>query len=268
MEGLIQRAADALLGSRFAVSLTGAGMSTESGVPDFRGPSGVWTRDPEAEKKAYRSYERFKKNPKEYWVERLTGPSLLGDLAGVSPNGGHLALAELEASGVLKWVITQNIDNLHQRGGSKRVIDYHGNAFKLRCASCTARYELEDFDLPKMLQEGTLPPLCRKCGGVIKSDIVHFHESIPSDVSTVSLETAVASDVMLICGTSAVVYPFANLPRMARRLRREGSLPFTLIEVNAEPTPLTEQNISDYLIQGKTGEILPRLAAAVRKKSP
>jgi NAD-dependent deacetylase len=267
VEGLIRRAADALLGSRFAVALTGAGMSTESGIPDFRGASGIWTRDPEAEKKAYRSYERFKKNPKEYWVERLTGPSLLGDLSDISPNPGHLALAELEAAGILKWVITQNIDNLHQRAGSKRVIDYHGNAFKLRCASCTARYEPEDFDLPEMLKKGTLPPICRKCGGVIKSDIVHFHESIPSDVSTLSLETAVASDVMLICGTSAVVYPFANLPRIAKRLRREGSLPFSLIEINAEPTPLTEQNISDYLIQGKTGEILPRLVAEINPGS-
>jgi NAD-dependent deacetylase len=118
-----------------------------------------------------------------------------------------------------------------------------------------------------MLNDGTLPPLCRKCGGVIKSDIVHFQESIPADVSTLSLEAAVASDVMLVCGTSAVVFPFANLPRLARRLRRESSLPFTLIEVNAEPTPLTEQNISDYLIQGKTGEILPRLAAELKKKS-
>jgi len=268
MESLIRRAADALLNSRSAVALTGAGMSTESGVPDFRGPSGIWTRDPEAEKRAYRSYERFKKNPKEYWVERLTGPPLLGDLAAVSPNPGHHALAELEAAGILKWVITQNIDNLHQRAGNKRVLDYHGNAFKLRCASCEARYQPEEFDLKKMLKGGTLPPLCRKCGGVIKSDIVHFNEAIPSDVSTLSMEAAVASDVMLVCGTSAVVYPFANLPRMASRLRRENSLPFILVEINAEPTPLTEQNISDYLIQGKTGEVLPRLAAAVRKKSP
>jgi len=266
MEGFIQRAADALRGSRFAVALTGAGMSTESGVPDFRGPSGIWTRDPEAEKRAYRSYERFKKNPKEYWVERLTGPSLLGDLAGVSPNPGHFALADLEAAGILKWVITQNIDNLHQRAGSRKVLDYHGNAFKLRCASCTARYEPEEFSLGKMLNEGTLPPLCRKCGGVVKSDIVHFQESIPADVSALSLEAAMASDVMLVCGTSAVVYPFANLPRLASRHRRASSLPFTLIEVNAEPTPLTEQNLSDYLIQGKTGEILPRLAAKLKKK--
>lgn len=267
MADCIQRAADALLKSRSAVALTGAGMSTESGVPDFRGPAGIWTRDPEAEQKAYRSYERFKKNPKEYWVERLTGPSLLGDLAGVSPNPGHLALAELEAAGILKWVITQNIDNLHQRAGNKRVIDYHGNAFKLRCASCETRYEPEDFDLPKMLKEGTLPPLCRICGGVVKSDIVHFNEAIPSDVSALSLEAAVASDVMLICGTSAVVYPFANLPRIAKRVRRESSLPLTVIEINAEPTPLTEQGISDFLIQGKTGEVLPRLVGEIKKGS-
>lgn len=266
MEGLIRKAAAALRRSRFAVALTGAGMSTESGVPDFRGPSGIWTRDPEAEKRAFRSYERFKRNPQEYWVERLTGPSLLGDLAGAAPNPGHFALAELEAAGILKWVITQNIDNLHQRAGSQKVIDYHGNAFKLRCASCTARYEPDDFDLGKMLREGTLPPLCRRCGGVVKSDIVHFHESIPPDVSSLSLEAALTSDVMLVCGTSAVVYPFANLPRLARRHRREGSLPFTMIEVNAEPTPLTEQNISDYLIRGKTGEILPRLASELREK--
>jgi NAD-dependent deacetylase len=264
VEALVQKAAAALSRSRFAVALTGAGMSTESGVPDFRGPSGIWTRDPEAERRAYRSYERFQKDPQEYWVERLTGPSLLGDLSGFSPNAGHLALAEMEAAGILKWVITQNIDNLHQRAGSKRVIDYHGNAFKLRCASCAARFVPEEFDLRKMLAEGTLPPLCRKCGGVVKSDIVHFREAIPPDVSALSLEAALSSDVMLVCGTSAVVYPFANLPRIARRQRRADLLPFTLIEINAEPTPLTEDNVSDFLIRGRTGEILPRLAAALK----
>lgn len=268
MEELLRRAAEALRRSRFAVALTGAGMSTESGVPDFRGPSGIWTRDPEAEKRAYRSYARFKKNPKEYWVERLTGPPLLGDLARVSPNPGHFALAEMEAGNILKWVITQNIDNLHQRAGSKKVIDYHGNAFKFRCAACAARYEPEAFDLGRMLKEETLPPLCLKCGGTVKSDIVHFHEPIPEDVSALSLEAAAASDVMLVCGTSAVVYPFANLPRLSRRLRRESGLPFTLIEINAEPTPLTEEKISDYWIPGKTGEILPRLAAESKKKNP
>ncbi len=263
----VKRAAEDLIRSRFAIALTGAGISTESGIPDFRGPSGIWTRDPEAEKRAYRSYERFQKNPKQYWEERLTGTPLLGDLANASPNPGHLAIAELEALGILKWVITQNIDNLHQKAGSRKVLDYHGNAFKLRCVSCTARYEPEEFDLLKMHRENRLPPICPKCGAVIKSDIVHFNEPIPSDVSTMSMEAAMASDVMLICGTSAVVYPFANLPRLARRFRRESGLPFTLIEINAEPTPLTEQNLSDYLIQGRTGQILPQIVAEIRRKN-
>jgi NAD-dependent deacetylase len=261
----IKRAAEDLIQGQFAIALTGAGISTESGIPDFRGPSGIWTRDPEAEKRAYRSYALFQKNPREYWKERLTGISLFGDLANAAPNPGHIALSELEALGILKWVITQNIDNLHQKAGSRKVLDYHGNAFKLRCASCSTRYESEEFDLMKMREEDKLPPLCRKCAGVLKSDIVHFHEPIPSDVSTLSLEAAMASDVMLICGTSAVVYPFANLPRIAKRLRRESGLPLTLIEINAEPTPLTEQKLSEYLIQGKTGEILPQIVAEIRK---
>jgi NAD-dependent deacetylase len=265
MKDQIAMAAERLIQSQAAIALTGAGMSTESGIPDFRGPSGIWTRDPEAEKRAYRSYDQFQKSPKKYWEERLTGPSLLGDLSQAAPNAGHLALFELESMGILKWVITQNIDNLHQKAGNRKVIDYHGNAFKLRCASCLARYEPEEFDLPAMLKHGQLPPLCRKCGGAVKSDIVHFHEPIPSDVSARSLELAVTCDVMLICGTSAVVYPFANLPRIAKRLRRESALPFTLIEINAEPTPLTELEISDDLIRGKTGEILPRLAAEIKK---
>ncbi len=266
MRDRVKKAAEDLIRSQSAVALTGAGISTESGIPDFRGPSGIWTRDPEAEKRAYRSYERFKKNPKEYWEERLTGIPLLGNLAGASPNPGHLALSELEAMGILKWVITQNIDNLHQKAGSRKVLDYHGNAFKLRCVSCTARYEPEEFDLLKMQRENRLPPICPQCGGIIKSDIVHFNEAIPSDVSTLSMEAALASDVMLICGTSAVVYPFANLPRLAKRFRRESGLPFTVIEINADPTPLTEQNLSDYLIQGRTGQILPQIVDEIRKR--
>jgi NAD-dependent deacetylase len=261
---LIPKAADDLLRSRYAIALTGAGISTESGIPDFRGPSGVWTRDPEAEKRAYQSYAKFRKNPKEYWLDRLTGPSLLGDLAKVRPNPGHIALWELEKLGILKWVITQNIDNLHQRAGNQRVLDYHGNAFKLRCSSCHHRYPLEDFDLQRLLAEDRLPPLCSRCGGALKSDVVHFHEPIPQDVAEQSLEEAGKCDLMLICGTSAVVYPFAYLPRVAKnRQNGEGAV---LIEVNAEPTPLTAEGISDYMLQGKTGHILPQILEAIRAR--
>ena len=265
MDPLIRKAAADLVKSKYAIALTGAGISTESGIPDFRGPSGVWTKDPEAEKRAYRVYALFQKDPKRYWIDRLTIPSLLGDLDRYVPNPGHQALAELEKMGILKWVVTQNIDGLHQKAGSRGVLDYHGNAFKLRCVACSTRYELGGFDLKKMLVEDRLPPLCSACGGVLKSDVVHFHEPIPFDVAEQSLEEASRCDVALICGTSAVVYPFARLPQVAKE-RAAGSQT-VIIEVNAEPTPLTERGISDYLIQGKTGQVLPQIVEEVKKIS-
>ncbi len=269
MQDLIVRAADDLIRSKYAIALTGAGISTESGIPDFRGPSGIWTKDPAAEKRAYQSYEKFRRDPKAYWEERLTAPALLGDLRKVIPNPGHYALAELEKIGILKWVITQNVDNLHQRGGSKKVLDYHGNAFKLRCIACETRYDPDVFDLERLRIEDQLPPRCKKCGGVIKSDVVHFNEPIPTDIAEQSLEEATRCDLMLICGTSAVVFPFANLPRVAKRRQLENREGIILIEINAEPTPLTEQKISDYFIQGKTGQILPQIVEEVnRKRSP
>jgi NAD-dependent deacetylase len=261
MENFIRQAAEDLLGSKYAVALTGAGISTESGIPDFRGPLGIWTRDPEAERRAYRVYDGFKKNPKEYWIDRLTRPSLLGNLNQIAPNPGHFALAELERMGILKGVITQNIDNLHQKAGSQRVLDYHGNAFKLRCFSCGNRLELGEFDLNRLLVEDRLPPLCSRCGGVLKSDVVHFNEPIPQDVAEQSLAEAAECDLMLICGTSAVVYPFARLPQMAK----ESDPKAILIEVNAVPTPLTERRISDYFIQGKTGEVLPQIVEEIKR---
>lgn len=277
-KGLIERAARDLINSRYAIALTGAGISTESGIPDFRGPSGIWRKDPEAEKRAYETYRRFLSDPKAYWEERLRSPSLLGDLSRAEPNPGHYALAELERMGILKCVITQNVDDLHNRAGSKRVLEYHGNAFKLRCVSCNARYGRDEYDLKRLRDEGRLPPLCKKCGGVVKSDVVHFEEPIPTDVARQSLEEAWRCDVMLICGTSAVVYPFASLPRIARqrkveRERRTESglyvveqIPATtIIEVNAEPTPLTREGISDYLIKGKTGKILPAIVEEVKR---
>lgn len=260
MAELIERAAKDLINSKYAIALTGAGMSTESGIPDFRGPSGIWTKDPEAERRAYQTYDKFLANPREYWEERLGSSSLLGDLDRIKPNPGHYALAELEKMGMLKRVITQNIDNLHQRAGSKNVLDYHGNTFKLRCTDCNVRFDSEEYDLQKLRAEGNLPPRCKRCSGVIKADVVHFREPIPGDVAHQSLKEAGKCDLMLICGTSAVVYPFASLPRIARERNM-----LTIIELNAEPTPLTEEGVSDYLIQGKTGEILPRIVETVKK---
>ena len=268
MDELIKRAAKDLLNSNYAIALTGAGISTESGIPDFRGPKGIWTLDPEAERRAYQTYYKFLANPKEYWEERLSTPSLLGDLAKAQPNSGHYALAELEKMGIIKCVITQNIDNLHQKAGSINVIEYHGNAFKLRCLNCGNRFDSSEFDLHRLRVEGKLPPICPVCGSALKSDIVHFHEPIPADVLRRSLEEASKCDLMLICGTSAVVYPFAGLPRIARErlVKKEGKwCPITLIEVNTGATPLTQEGISDYLIQAKTGEALPKIVEEIRR---
>ena len=260
MEDAIKRAARDLADSTYAIALTGAGISTESGIPDFRGPSGVWTKNPDRERKAYLSYEKFLENPKEYWKERLTTPSVLGNLEASKPNKGHYALAELETLGVLRCVITQNVDGLHEKAGNRNLLEYHGNSLKLRCVSCSARFPRDRFDLMAMLKEDRLPPLCPNCSGVIKSDGVGFGEPIPAYVAQGSLKEAEKCDLMLICGTSAVVYPFANLPRVANQLGKA-----VIIEVNAEPTPLTQEGVSNYLIQGKTGEILPKIVEEIKK---
>jgi NAD-dependent deacetylase len=271
MEKLVKRAAKDLLESKYAIALTGAGMSTESGIADFRGPKGIWTTNREAEAKAYERYELFLNYPKAYWEEMLGFPGTHGtfyeEIRKAEPNPGHYALAELETLGILKCVITQNIDGLHKKAGSKKVLEYHGSTHALRCISCGSRFAREEVSLDE------LPPRC-KCGAALKYDVVHFKESIPSDVLEESENEASRCDLMLICGTSAVVYPFANLPRMAR-FHSGGLLPgpgvmahkasVKLIEVNADPTPLTHEGISDYLIQGKTGEILPGIVEEVKK---
>jgi NAD-dependent deacetylase len=258
---LVARTAAVLATAQHGVALTGAGISTESGIPDFRGPSGIWTRDPAAERRAYQGYQNFLEDPGAWWRERLSssGPGL-GNLWDMKPNPGHVALVDLERDGVLKCIITQNIDALHVKAGSSRVIEYHGSFMKIRCVSCGARYFLEEYDLEQLCREDRLPPRCRGCGGIVKSDTVSFGEPIPSDVARNSVDEIEKCDVMLVCGTSAVVYPFASLPVMAPQ--RAG---VTIVEINAEPTSLTTNGISDYLIQGRTGVILPAIVEEVRR---
>jgi NAD-dependent deacetylase len=273
MESLIKKAAKDLTESKYAIALTGAGMSTESGIADFRGPKGIWTTNKEAEAKAYERYDLFRNNPRSYWEELLglrgTYGKFHGQIREAQPNPGHYALAELEALGILKCVITQNIDGLHKKAGSKKVLEYHGSVNAVRCISCGSRFAWEEVSLDE------LPPRC-KCGAVLKDDVVHFKEPIPSDVVEESEKEALGCDLMLICGTSAVVYPFANLPRMARYHKSRLVLGLDvmghkanvkIIEVNADPTPLTDEGVSDYLIQGKTGEILPRIVEEVNKST-
>ncbi|MFC1952825.1 NAD-dependent deacetylase [Chloroflexota bacterium] len=262
MELLIPKAARDMVNANYGIALTGAGISTESGIRDFRGPSGVWTLNPEAERKAYQGYQEFMEDPVAWWQNRLAGSSefSLGDMTGVMPNTGHYILVELETLDILKCTITQNIDGLHVKAGTVNLLEYHGSANKLRCTICGLKFKNSDFDFEKLIQENRLPPTCPSCQGIIKTDTVSFGEPIPGYVAEKSLEEAWKCDLMLICGTSAVVFPFASLPRIAKQ---RGTA--TIIEVNAEPTPLTEDGISDYFIQGKTGEVLPRLLEEVKK---
>ncbi len=271
MQDLIKQAARDLAESKYAIALTGAGISTESGIPDFRGPKGIWTTNKEAEAKAYQRYSLFLNNPKAYWEELVELHGVYGafreHIMQAKPNPGHHALADLEALGLLKCVITQNIDGLHKKAGNRRVLEYHGSVYAVRCISCGSRFAWQEVSLDE------LPPRC-KCGSLLKDDVVHFTEPIPTDVMQESEQEALKCDLMLICGTSAVVYPFANLPRMARyrTSRLIAGLEIVgyrskvkIIEVNADPTPLTQEGVSDYLIQGKTGEILPRIVEEVKK---
>jgi len=281
MDELIERAANDLIGSKYAIALTGAGISTESGIHDFRGPDGIWTKHPEAEMEAYEAYGKLVRDPKHHWEKMLEPGSfykLFEEIGNANPNRGHLALAELEKAGILKTVITQNVDGLHQKAGSQNVIEYHGGLAKLRCMSCGSRFLKSEYDLEKLKKDDQLPPRCRKCNGVLKGDGVYFGEAIPTDVAEASVEAALTCDLMLICGTSAVVYPFAELPRIARNKRAYGNRwdirgaqmddlrsNVTIIEVNADSTPLTQDRISSYFIQGKTGDILPRIVEATKK---
>ena len=252
---LIRRVAIDLLNSNYAIALTGAGVSTESGIPDFRGPKGIWRVNPDAEKKAYEIYEKFLRDPREYWIE-VRKSTIYPILEKAQPNPAHKALAELEKLGILACVITQNIDGLHQKAGSKNVIEFHGSVLKLRCIKCNTRFDKVIFE--SIIEAGDVPK-CKKCDNFLKLDVVHFNEPIPIDVYMRSFEETMKCDLMLVCGTSAAVYPAAELPRVAKRNGAK------VIEINLDETPLTFEGVSEYIIKGKVGEILPRIAEEVKR---
>ncbi|MFC2044721.1 NAD-dependent deacetylase [Chloroflexota bacterium] len=264
LKRLIKKAAQDLVKSKFAIALTGAGMSTESGIPDFKGPSGLWTKNPQAETieplKASQSYQALLADPQKWWQERLTHPSQSSiHREKAVPNQGHYALAEMEDMMVLLFVITSNVDGLHEKAGTQCVIEFHGSFLKLRCISCGTRFRREEFDLEKLIQKNDLPPRCPTCQGIIKPDGVSFGEAIPADVQYKSTFFSNRCDVMLICRTTASVFPFAELPRIAKQRGAR------IIEVNTEPTRLTKEGISNYIIQGRTGEVLPQIVAEIKK---
>jgi NAD-dependent deacetylase len=248
----LERAAENILGAHYVMALTGAGMSVESNIPPFRGPGGIWTKYGEP---PMDGYQRFMRDPKKAWEETMNpkGPyaGLREALEQAIPNPGHLALAELENMGVLKTVITQNVDNLHLAAGSKNVLEIHGNVKLLRCMSCNTRYRREEVSLD------VLPPQCSQCSGTLKTDMVMFGEPIPMDVLRSCQEETLKCDCMLVLGTSATVYPAASFPQ---DVRGRG---FPLIEVNLYESEITP--MCRISLRGTTGEVLPRLVEEIKK---
>mgnify|MGYP001584003494 CR=1 FL=1 len=238
----IKKAAEILRNARHTIALTGAGISLESGIPDFRSPGGLWDRfDPAI----YAHISSFHDMPTKVWEMIFEMIKIAGN---AQPNPAHTALAELEKEKFLTAIITQNIDNLHQEAGSQEVIEYHGNMKKLECLSCGKVYPLEKYDLTK--KEA---PLC-ECGKILKPTVIFFGEQIPYDSMTYSQELAESTDAVIVAGTSALVYPAAGIPLVAKRRGAK------VIEMNLEETGLTNQ-VTDVFIKGSVGKTIPKLAA-------
>jgi NAD-dependent deacetylase len=224
--------------------MTGAGISAESGIPTFRGEGGLWTKyDPVK----VATIDNFMADPAGYWtVARERGPAVLA----AKPNPAHYALAGLEQAGRLVAVVTQNTDGLHHDAGTQRLIELHGSGRMVECLDCGSRESRRDVQARLEFQ---LPPRCRICGGAfLKPTVVMFGEPMPEAAVSEARLLAEDADVMLVVGSSLVVYPAAEIPVLAWRAGAR------LIVVNAEPTPL--DRVADVVIQGRAGEILPELA--------
>jgi NAD-dependent deacetylase len=237
-----RRPAELLLHARYAIALTGAGISVESGIPDFRGKDGLWARYDPME---YAHIDSFRRNPAKVWNMLAEMDELI---ASVQPNDAHRALAVLEKLGVLRSVVTQNIDSLHQRAGSRDVVEFHGNFRTFSCDECYKGYARDEVSLEKR------PPLC-KCGGPLRPDIVFFGEGIPEDAHVRAVEAAGRCDLMLVIGTSASVVPASYLPRVAK------SRGATIIEINPSLSELSAWATDEHVMEPAAGAMRGIMAA-------
>jgi NAD-dependent deacetylase len=245
----IEAAARELGEAHHAVALTGAGISTASGLPSFRGDDGIWGEEFDP---ADFHYSRFKSDPAGFWRDRVDLHETMygGD---VEPNAAHAALADLEAAGTLDALITQNVDGLHEAAGSESVIELHGNARRVACESCGRRVSGEPFY--EQARDGDVPPRCESCGGILKPDVVLFGEQLPTGALQQAQKHARRADVFLAIGSSLTVQPAASLPRVASQ--RDA----TLVVVNLEETPLSDE--ATYDLRADVTEVLPALADTV-----
>jgi NAD-dependent deacetylase len=236
--------------ARQVVVLTGAGISTDSGIPDFRGPNGVWTRNPEAEKQA--TLQHYMTDPevrRGSWQARLTHPAWSAE-----PNTGHRALVALEQRGKLDTLITQNIDGLHQAAGSDpdRVIELHGTMREVNCMSCGERAPMER--ALDRVRAGEEDPPCRTCGGILKSATISFGQNLVVDDLERAAAAARRCDLMLAVGSTLAVYPAADVVPLARM---SGAL---VVIINGSETAM--DHLADAVLRGPIGDLLPRVVRA------
>ena len=244
---LRQDLARMIAGARRIVAFTGAGISTESGIPDFRSPGGVWSRMKPIQ------FQDFVRDPdmrREAWTRAFSGRA---GWTGRAPNAGHMALARLAARGPLKRVITQNVDNLHQDSGlpADRVIELHGNASYATCLECDLRHELADLSAP-FVERGEIPA-CRDCAGLVKTATISFGQTVPADALARAEAETLACDLFLVLGSSLVVYPAAAFPLVAKRAGAQ------LAILNREPTELDRH--ADLAVHDEIGPALNEIIA-------
>jgi len=248
MNEIPEKLIKAIKKSRYVVAFTGAGISAEAGIPTYRGEGGLWEKyDPNL----YANIDYFLQDPSYYWnfFREVRYPLLKK----AGPSRGHLALAEMEAVGNLKTIITQNIDGLHQAAGSTSVVELHGTTRVIFCMTCFQEYTMEKaFSL--LIEE--LPPRCSKCQGRLRPAVVFFGESLNPHVLRSAHEEAGKCDMLLVVGSSLVVYPAAEIPLVARQ---NGA---TLVIINKEKTGLDHE--ADFIIQRKAGDVLPRIIQSLK----
>lgn len=235
---IYKKAADLLKESNYTVALTGAGLSTESGIPDFRSSTGYYANiipeDALSQSVMYNNPQRFYKE----------GYGILKDLEGKKPNKAHLALTELQKMGKLHEIITQNIDNLHQQAKSEKVLPVHGDASTAHCESCFFEENFEEFDAH--IQKGEIPPKCPKCGGLLRTNVVLFGDAMPPEFDE-ALRATERADTMIVIGSSLRVMPVAYLPRQVKNL----------IIINKDQTPYDE--IADVVLHQSASIALEKI---------
>jgi NAD-dependent deacetylase len=244
MNERIRSAAEMIFESKLTLALTGAGISVESGIPDFRSAGGLWSKYDPSE---YATITAFRQNPERVW-------NMLRDMDAVvssaRPNPAHTGMGEMEKMGFLHCIITQNVDNLHQAGGARNVIEYHGNSSTLSCLACGRTYRAEEKRVERT-------PRCG-CNTILKPDVVFFGEAIPPAALNRSFQLASSAEVLMVVGTSAAVSPANTIPSVAKEHGAK------IIEINMESTHLTH-TVTDIFIGQSAGEAIPAIVNELKR---